>query len=525
MSETVTNGASRRKDVDQQIREVVHNVLLSRTRLIESLADTRRDIRAECGHPDIITPQMYLDMYEREAIPNRVVQVWPKETWQVYPRVYEKERENIITPFEEDWDNLNRDLGEQHSYYKDEKGLQVWEVLRRADILSGIGHYGILLLGLDDQRGLSSPASSGTNTAPRKLLYLRAFPEAQAQISAFETDPTNKRYGRPTEYTIQLSDPTSYVPGVNGVTIASREVKVHWTRVVHLADNISSSPTFGSPRQEPVFNRLLDIQKLYGGSAEMYWKGAFPGLSLETPPQLGTDIDIDDEAVKEAMELYMNGLQRYLRLVGLSAKQLAPQVVDPTPQIRAQIEAICIKLAIPIRVFMGSERGELASTQDDAAWNDRVRERQHGYVSPSVIAPFVDRLIELKVLRAPERYTIYWPDLTSQTDEQKAKIIQSKTQALSQFVGSQVELAFPLPHYLTMIFGLTPAEAEVITTDVKKIQAQKKAEEEAAAKAEQSTAAADQLTGQDGKPPVQKPLDGSPPGDAKEGQTTPAPQT
>src|SRR6185312_3650467 len=158
-----------------------------------------------------------------------------------------------------------------------------------------------------------------------------------------------------------------------GIGLPLATVRVHWSRVIHIADNLRNSEIFGVPRMQPVYNRLLDLRKLYGGSAEMYWAGAFPGLSLETNPQLGGDVLIDQSAVRSMMGQYRNGLQRYLQLTGMSAKVLSPTVVDPTQQVDKQIEAICIELTIPVRVFKGSERGELASNQDDSTWNDRVR--------------------------------------------------------------------------------------------------------------------------------------------------------
>jgi hypothetical protein len=151
----------------------------------------------------------------------------------------------------------------------------------------------------------------------------------------------------------------------------------------------------------PVLNRLLDLQKIYGASAEGYWQAAFTGLALETHPQLGGDVEIDAADVRGQVENYINSLQRYLALTGMSAHTLAPQVSDPTNHIEKQIEAICIQLDIPKRVFMGSERGELASSQDDAQTNDQLKSRQLGYITPRIICPFVDRLIAVGVLSEP----------------------------------------------------------------------------------------------------------------------------
>lgn len=442
-----------------RFEDLVANALLARQEFLKKFMDPRRNIDDECGYPKSwISADKYQDLYDREAVAARVVQVFPRETWQVQPTVYEDEDADTITPFETAWDELSKLLQGQESWFKQEEGSPVWEYLRRADELSGIGHYGVLLLGLDDGKDLREPVEPGT---VRRLLYLRTFPEALAQIIRYEADPASPRFGQPEMYQITFNDPRDQHTGI-GLTTATLEV--HWTRVIHLADNLGSSEVAGVPRMRPVLNRLLDLQKMYGGSAEMYWRGAFPGLSLETHPQLGGDVEVDHAGLRDQMENYMNGLQRYLALMGISAKSLAPQVVDPTPQISVQIEAICIQLGIPKRVFMGSERGELASTQDDQAWNDRLRQRQRTYVTPRIIVPFVDRLIALGVLPEPAQYFVAWPDLTSQTDSEKADVAVKKTSALAQYVTGGVESVLPPLEYLTQILGMDDEEALAVLT-------------------------------------------------------------
>jgi len=196
----------------------------------------------------------------------------------------------------------------------------------------------------------------------------------------------------------------------------------------------------------------------------MYWRGAFPGFALETHPQLGGDVSIDKTVLRDEMENYMNGLQRYMALMGMSAKSLAPQVVDPSPQINIQLDAICIRLGIPKRIFVGSERGELASSQDAGTWNGRLRYRQHNYITPRIIVPFCDRLIQMGVLPKPTGYSVVWPDLDSLTDEEQANIASKRTEAMAKYVGGDVEALMTPMDYLTRILGLT-AEAAMDVLD------------------------------------------------------------
>lgn len=437
--------------------EVMNATFLSRAETIQRFFDPRRDINDECGYPTTgPLIDQYQELYDREAVAARVVEVWPSETWQVQPSVYELEDPETNTDFEVAWRQLGQSISSEPSYYQDEEGSAVWEWLQRADELSGIGHYGVILLGLDDGRDLSEPASPRKG---QKLTFVRCFPESLSQIVQFESDPRSPRYGLPVRYSITYNDPREATSGI-GLTFATLDV--HWTRVVHVVDNPRSSVVFGAPRMRPVLNRILDLRKLYGGSAEMYWRGAFPGYSVTSHPQLGGDVQLNSESIKTAFENYMNGLQRYLAVTGGVVQSLAPQVVDPSPQIRVQLEAICIELDIPMRIFMGSERGELSSEQDSKAWTKRVRGRQTGKVNPRLIAPFVNRLVYLGVLPEPAGYSIYWPDITSSTDQEQADIVAKRTAALAQYSTSRASEFVSEHDYLTYFQGLNDAEAASI---------------------------------------------------------------
>lgn len=435
----------------QAVNDLIYNSMMSRQSLIKQMMDgSARDLDSECHYPKTsdLGADQYRDMYDREGVGTRVVEIYPKECWKVQPSVYEDEDPEVATPFEASWQELNRQL-RSNSRYRSEEGSPAWELLRRADILSGIGRYGIILLGLDD--GLD-PTLPATQRKGQKLLYARTFDESMAEITARETDPTNPRYGLPNSYLVKMDDPRD----VGGWGSVQGTLVVHWSRIVHLADNLASSEIFGVSRMRPVWNRLLDLRKLYGGSAEMFWKGAFPGMSIETHPQLGGDVEVDVAAIREQMEQYMNGLQRYLSSSGMTVRPMSPTVADPSSHIDRQLDAICIAVACPKRVFMGSERGQLASGQDDETWNSRLEDRQQVYITPRVIVPFVDRLIQLGVLTepGPDGYTVYWPSLTEATESEKAAVAVQRTDAMSKYVGGGVDMLVDPLNYLTRIIGL-----------------------------------------------------------------------
>jgi hypothetical protein len=475
-----TNGAAAPLTDDQRFERLVANALSRvenssldfRRWVSEKMLDPRRDYYKECGYPaegGVVPPEVYQRLYDREPIPARVVSFWPSECWAAPPTVYEDDDAEVVTEFEAAWDALGGGLMDDGAYYRQEEGSPVWSELAALDEQSGVGRCGIGLFGLDDGKALSEPVDGvwpPTPTPPaggaprRRLLYFRAFPESQFEVSALDSDWRSPRYGQPVMYNVHLSDPGA---GAFGGALPMASQQVHWTRVLHAADNTrGGNRAFGVPRMQPVLNRLLDLVKLYGGSAEMYWKGAFPGLVIETDPALDAP-DVDVAQLRETVENWEHKLSRFLGLIRMRAKTLAPVVVDPTPQIKAQLEAVCIQLDVPMRIFMGSERGELASGQDARRHARRVMARQRLYCTPRLVRPFVGRLVAAGVLPRPKLgYKVEWPDLAALGEAERADVAVKLSTALATLLSAGAETMIPPLDILTRIFGWDEAAAKAV---------------------------------------------------------------
>jgi uncharacterized protein len=423
------------------------------------MVDPRHRVDEECGYPKFITPIMYRYMYDRDDVARRVVDIYADETWVLDPEVYENDDEDVTTPFEQDW----RDLCDANS---------VLQYLYRIDKLAGVGHYGALLLGVDDGEDLEKPIDEPALLAghrrsvglkKRNLLYMRPFDEYLSFIHQYETDVLHPRYGLPKFYNLVFLDMTIDAAGASIGTRLNR--RVHWSRVVHVADNLATSLVFGTPRQQPVFNRLLDLRKIKGSSAEMMWQGGFGGISFEVDPQYVADEpEMDREALKEQIDQYSSGLNRYLMLLGVKAHSLAPKVADPTKHVAVQIEAIATHFGVPHRVFLGSEESRMASSQDITTWNKRLKRKLKTYTEPSILRNLVDRLIAIGVMTPPAtgQYRTHWPDLNTPTDEDKANLSLKWSQAISQYVSTgMIHLIQPMD-YFTMICGFSPADSKRI---------------------------------------------------------------
>ena len=408
------------------------------------LFEQDRDINKEAKYPETILPSDYKYMYEREGLAKRVVTLFPDECWKVDPIIYDDDDEETETEFEEAWKNLV-------------KKKNLYHYLHKADRLSGIGSFGIILIGLDDGKkleekvdGVDLKTGEATGTPTEKeIIFLRVFDESLVQINSFITDETSPLYGYPEFYNIKMDDSTV------GTTTVLRDVKVHWTRIIHIADECDSSEIFGTPRQRPVFNRILDVRKIMAGAAESMWKLGFPGLQMKT--QKGTDApEVDVEATKAQLELYMNSMQRYIIGDGMEANLLNGQPTDPTNHFMLCVDYIALTIGVPKRVFIGSEEGQLASGQDKGTWNERLMHRQDKHISPNILRKFADRCIAYGVLPSPkdDEYQADWPDLTSPSKTEKIDIGSKMMEMIVKYLSSGASELIPPMEFLTLLLDM-----------------------------------------------------------------------
>lgn len=454
----------RRELIRRQREKLVSNVRSLNSVLgysYDQTSEQSRDFNQECGYPEEVTIDLIDDLYRREGVAQRVVHVYPVETWKTSPSIYEIEEEKQ-TPFEKKVEEVV-------------ERFNIWSVLERADKMSGLGNFGVILLGVNDGRKLHKPVQGVKDDADGAILkartakdldltYIRVFDQRQVRILKLESDSSSSRYGKPVLYAVTMTNPAE---ALVSPTESQKETTVHWTRIVHLADNRQSSEIAGVPRLEPAYNRIIDLLKVLGGSSEMFWKGGFPGLSFEVQPGLG-DIDFDPETFRAQIDEYAKGLQRYLRVVGIKVNSLAPQVADPTPQVQAALDQICITINCPKRIFLGTESAHLASTQDQKTWSDRINGRRTQYAVPYIIKPFFRRLMQMGVIPFVPAFKVDWVDADEVDPLVRAQSFEKIVNGISQYCTSGAASLYSPLMFLTHVMQVPLAEAEIILAEARK---------------------------------------------------------
>jgi hypothetical protein len=413
--------------------------LLERGRLAVKMGksfDGNRDLYAALGYPLDITFEQYLAKFKRQGLAKVVVRKPVNACWRARPPI--DESHDAQTPLELEWDKLVRER-------------RVYHYLARADTLACIGQYAVLFLGFSDGLPVDQPVQQAD-----KLLYLMPYAQSRAKIVEWEDDTSNPRYGQPKIY--ELSQRV-YAAS----SFSTTPVRVHWSRVIHVINEPIDSETVGTPALEAVYNDLQNLELVSGGSAEMFWRGALPGMLVEKKDNYGKP---DQDALDQHLYAYIHKLSRILKVEGVDVKMLAAQVADPTGHAGLYIDLIAAATGIPKRILMGSERGELSSTEDKENWALTIDERRREHCEPNLLRPFADRLIDKKTLPEPKSgtYSFAWPDASAPTEEKRVEIGAKRAAALKNYLEVPGADMIVNPEVaLDVILGLKPEDQKKLT--------------------------------------------------------------
>lgn len=410
-----------KKDIDSYAANAAQSIFNAAATLRRGLGqafgispDGNRDYNALYGYGTDLSYANYRALYDRGGIAHTLVEKIPKACWRDMPEIKSGES----TVLEDDLLAL--------------KKVGLFNALERADIVGRIGRYSILLIEVADNSPLDEPLGSARNIDD---LGFRVYSEAAIEIVEFDKDPTSKRFGYPVKYQVSTVNVESNSLGGEAITRI-----VHWSRVVHLAEGALESPLVGQPILKPAWNTLIDVLKIRGGAGEAYFRNARQKFALEANKDTKVSTDPTAiQALKDNVEAFQDGLEDVIRLQGMTANVLQPGMVSPRDAFDICVEELAGIYNIPIRSLIGKGGGQLAGSEDKAALNAVVRDRQEQDCT-QWLNRALDILNEAGLIKLPATYEIEWPTQSALSEKEESEAIEKRASAFKAMADGFVAI-------------------------------------------------------------------------------------
>ena len=268
-------------------------------------------------------------------------------------------------------------------------------------------------------------AQNGKMNCSRERYLIKLIPvwQEQLSVSEYQTDLTKEDYGEPLYYQFNESAVGSGKKG--------RDIKIHKSRIILLNEGgDDNQPKTGMSLLEPGYNKLLDMEKTSGGSAEGFLKNASRQLSI----RMSDKVDLRElkrqaeamghkdvvSAINDQIQKLNNGIDSALITQEGDASVLSVAAADPTSTWTVAANEFAASIQIPFTILFGQQTGRLASDEDKTDWANRCNGRRNGFLS-DVITQILERCWTVGIIPPPKsgEVTISWSDLLAPSERDK----------------------------------------------------------------------------------------------------------
>jgi hypothetical protein len=376
----------------------------------------------EFGYPNNLEFDRYYRAYERNAVAYAAVHKLLESCWMDNPTIIDGEEAKEATKTT-DWEKSVTKMLKKH-----------WPKIKDADRRNLVGRYSALLIQFRDGREWFEPVDRVVVTRKKEKAIVKLIPawESQVKPGNFDTDTLSETYGQPVSYNFNeqpVGDDGTYGP-VRGVT-------VHPDRIIILCEGSEDENMLsGVPFLRAGYNKLLDLEKVSGGSAEGFLKNASRQLGIafdkETNmaalKQAATDAGFKDlgDALNDKVSRMNRGTDAALVMQAGTPSVLSVAPADPKPTWEVTANEFAASIQCPFTILFGQQTGRLASDEDKTDWAKRCNGRRWGFMT-SVIETLLERFWMLGVIDAPSsgEVTLAWSDLLAPSEKEKIANMQA----------------------------------------------------------------------------------------------------
>lgn len=110
------------------------------------------------------------------------------------------------------------------------------------------------------------------------------------------------------------------------------------------------------------------------------------------------------------VEAYQKGFDQMLMVMGMSAKTLGVSLPDPENFFGIALQGFAASMSIPLKVLVGNQTGERASTEDNEDWALFNMSRRNNIAVPNIMV-LVSRLVTFGMLPEGKDWFVDWTSL------------------------------------------------------------------------------------------------------------------
>lgn len=363
--------------------------------------------------PEHLTFTQLYQMFLRNGIARAGIEKTVGKTWQDFPFLLEKERDGSEGKRTEET-KVEKEIRQRFD------DLRLWQHLAEADRRSLVGNYAGVILRFADNKRFQEPVDTVSGGLDGLVELIPAW-EGQLKVAEWDTDETSETYGQPKMFAFNEAE-VGQTAGTN--TNKTRSFELHPDRVMIWSKD---GTVHGTSLLEPGYNDLIDLEKIKGGGGEGFWKNAksAPVLQVDkdtklsemakalgvSPTELGDKID-------EQVGDWQKGFDQLLMLQGMEAKTLGITLPSPEHFWAAPLQSFAASIGIPLKILIGSQTGERASTEDAQEWSQTIMSRRNSQTVPNIMA-LVRRLEGFSILPEGKDWFLDWTDLTEASMSEK----------------------------------------------------------------------------------------------------------
>lgn len=359
--------------------------------------DGKRDLFTALGYKKKLEFEDFYRRYKRGGIARRIVTFLPKRAWSGQVEIFDDPEPDTITPFQSRIEYLF-------------KSLKIKSRLKKAHVLAMLGRYSCILIG-PGRGGLDTELKSGPIT------YLTPLSERRCVIKEKDKSINSDRFGLPLLYTI---------PPMEGEN--DKELIVHHSRIIHIARDPLENDVTGDPILESIWNDLDDLYKISGGGAESRWRNSRL-LHIKLDPKYKASPG-SEKKLQENIDEMRHGQRDTLKTKGVDIESIATSGSSFAEDQSAKLDLIAGTIDLPKRRLMGSERGDMASSQDAQHENETVSAERDECAEP-MLRELIDRFISIGVVPEPinGEYEVAWPEEDTMTENESAELVNQLADA------------------------------------------------------------------------------------------------